>query len=101
MHLHYTNADLDCGTLSNPLNGNVTFTTTTVGSGANYSCDAGFVLMGLSSRVCVVNGSWSGEAPVCRGELKVLNFAFKTFVDFEFAIIACTVLINPHAYSQK
>ena len=58
----------DCGPLPNPDNGMVTFGRTTLGSTANYSCSAGFVLMGLSSRMCEVDGSWSGEIPVCERE---------------------------------
>ena len=57
----------DCGSLSDPENGRVTFRGTTPGSVSQYFCNAGFILMGLPTRVCGVNGSWSGEAPVCEG----------------------------------
>ena len=58
------------------MNGKVTFTKTTIGSVANYSCDSGFVLTGLPSRICGMDGSWSGEVPVCKGEFVkiVCNF---------------------------
>ena len=64
-------SEIDCGLLLNPVNGKVTSTKTTIGSVANYSCDSGFVLTGFSSRICEVNASWSGNAPVCEGELSV------------------------------
>ena len=59
---------IDCGRLSSPENGLVTFRRTTLGSLANYSCNTGFVLIGLQVRICGVGGSWSGEAPVCERE---------------------------------
>ena len=56
---------IDCGSLSHPENGLVTFVSTTLGSRADYSCNTGFVLMGISFRMCELDGSWSGEAPEC------------------------------------
>ncbi len=41
-----------------------------VGSGASYKCDYGFQLVGASYRKCLPSGEWSGEAPICRRELK-------------------------------
>ena len=61
-------SEIDCGPLLNPVNGTISLMRTTIGSVANYSCDSGFLLMGLSSRICEVNQSWSGDAPVCEGE---------------------------------
>ena len=68
-------AEIDCGRLSSPENGAVTFRSTTFGSRADYSCNDGFLLLGLSSRMCMENGSWSGEAPVCEGKQGILHFA--------------------------
>lgn len=39
-----------------------------VGSVSTYHCDAGFVLDGDTSRMCQLDGEWSGEVPVCNGE---------------------------------
>ena len=61
-------SEIDCGPLSNPVNGKVAFTKTTVSSVANYSCDSGFNLTGPSSRMCEVNAFWSGGAPICECE---------------------------------
>ena len=63
-----------CGSLDNPENGQVSLTGTTVGSKAIYSCNKGFVLDGNSRRTCQINGKWSGEAPVCKGNY-VFNLA--------------------------
>ncbi len=60
-------AEVNCGRLNNPINGLVSVSGTTFGLTATYSCDAGFELVGFSSRVCEITGSWSGEEPVCAG----------------------------------
>ena len=36
------------------------------GSVAQYSCNAGFELVGERRRVCSRNGLFSGSAPICR-----------------------------------
>ena len=52
-----------CGNLSDPENGTVEidsgFTT------ANYSCDEGFELVGVSFRTCMRDGNWSDTDPTC------------------------------------
>lgn len=32
-----------------------------------FQCDGGFVLKGSALRVCLANGSWSGNDTVCKG----------------------------------
>ena len=59
---------MNCANLSNPLNGNVVVTGTTVGATATYSCNNGFFLQGVDRRVCTTGGVWSGSAPTCQGE---------------------------------
>ncbi len=59
--------EVNCGPLNHPVNGFVSFTGTTFGLTATYTCDTGFELIGFSSRVCEIIGSWSGEEPVCAG----------------------------------
>lgn len=61
---------VDCGPLKNPDNGLVTFTYTTVGSTALYSCSLGYNLVGDSVRTCLASGEWSSVAPQCRGVSK-------------------------------
>ena len=64
----YIPVAVDCGTLSEPANGTVDLSDgTLVGAVATYTCDHSFRLIGLGSRVCQENGSWSGEAPICEG----------------------------------
>ncbi len=68
-----------CPTLSVPINGSVTYTSTADEDGsyrfnvvATYSCNIGFSLVGDSNRTCTGDGSsttgtFSGMAPNCEG----------------------------------
>ena len=59
---------LDCGVLSNPSNGMVTAFSTTFMSVANYSCNHGYLLMGVTSRTCQADATWSDDEPTCERE---------------------------------
>ncbi|XP_072026699.1 protein mesh-like [Amphiura filiformis] len=54
-----------CSTLESPSNGELIVTRSSVGGVANYACVDGYVIMGLSQRVCQEDGTWFGDAPVC------------------------------------
>ena len=56
---------VDCGSLSDPANGLVTVTTTTLGSTANYSCSSTYQIVGNALRTCQDDGAWSGDVPRC------------------------------------
>ena len=61
---------VNCDTLTNPANGQVTHTGgTTFGQTATYSCNTGYTLVGSSARTCQATGVWSGSAPTCQGML--------------------------------
>ena len=69
MQLFFTSA-VDCGTLTNPANGKVSYTgRTTFGQTATYSCNTGYNLVGSSTRTCQATRAWSGSAPTCQGML--------------------------------
>ena len=40
----------------------------TFGATATYTCDTGFTLNGMASRICQADGSWTDPVPVCEGE---------------------------------
>ena len=61
---------VDCGNHSQPENGEVSMSTSTLDSMANFSCKKGFILQGSSTRECLKNRSWSGIAALCFGEHK-------------------------------
>lgn len=61
-----TCVSVDCGSLRNPDNGQVTIPAgTTAGAQASYSCLTGFTLVGAVTRTCLATGAWSGLEPTC------------------------------------
>ncbi|XP_019638158.1 PREDICTED: fibrillin-1-like, partial [Branchiostoma belcheri] len=56
---------VQCPTLSNPTNGDVSYSTRYYGDVASYLCDTGYSLNGYSTRTCQSSGSWSQSAPTC------------------------------------
>ena len=58
---------MDCGSLPDPAFGNIIITTTKFAGAAKYSCNDGYMLMGVAIRRCMANGVWSDEAPTCSG----------------------------------
>ena len=70
MHVFLFLIAVDCDSLADPVNGQVTHTAgTTLGQTATYSCNAGYNLVGNSTRTCQVTGVWSGSEPTCQGML--------------------------------
>ena len=66
--MYFTSIVVDCGTLTNPANSQVSYTgRTTFGQTATYSCNTGYNLVGSSTHTC--QGVWSGSAPTCQGVL--------------------------------
>ena len=57
--------DVDCGMPEDISNGTVTADSTVYDSSAMYTCNSGYVLVGLALRVCEADGSWSNAAPAC------------------------------------
>ena len=58
---------VDCGTLTDPANGQVSHTTgTTFGLTATYSCNPGYKLVGDINCTCQATGVWSGSEPTCQ-----------------------------------
>ena len=58
--------EVDCGAPDPaPADGSIDYTTTTYGSTATYSCNAGYSLVGTASVTCQNDGTWSDVAPVC------------------------------------
>ncbi len=57
-----------CGRPPKPVYGYVSFESTNYGAVATYYCDKGYAFSkkGAQHRVCLENGHWSGETPVCQ-----------------------------------
>ena len=65
-NIHSLHLAINCEILDNPNNGRVEFNSIAVRSQANYFCNPGYQLIGESTRICEVNGEWSGQAPFCQ-----------------------------------
>ena len=58
-----------CPILTDPANGQVTTTNGNItGSEATYGCKEGFGLSETNVRVCMSDGNWSDNMPICRGK---------------------------------
>ena len=67
----------DCGIPTHPgANGDVVYTETTFRATASYSCmpECYMLRPDVETRMCLANGSWSGETPSCHCESN-LNFS--------------------------
>ena len=65
---------VNCGTLTNSTNGQVSYTAgTTFGQTATYSCNTGYTLVGDSTRTCQSTGVWSGSTPICQGVFVIIH----------------------------
>lgn len=62
-------SDVDCGNPGRLQNGKVVLATnaTYYGAAALYECHENWQLDGVSRRLCQDDGTWSSEAPVCKG----------------------------------
>ena len=77
-HSFFQNRPVDCGPLTNPDNGRVdTPQGTTFNQVATYSCNNGYLLVGNMTRVCQVDGRWSGTDPFCC-KFKLYNCFYKS-----------------------
>ncbi|XP_015913201.1 membrane cofactor protein isoform X2 [Parasteatoda tepidariorum] len=55
-----------CPILSDLLNGKVISTQRKLNSVATYECDRHYVLSGSNKRICQEDGTWTGDAPICK-----------------------------------
>ena len=62
-----------CPRLDDPLNGAVSVTGLSPESVANYTCNDGFLLVGISTRICGSDGTWSGVPPECEREFNTIS----------------------------
>ncbi len=81
-----------CPTLSDPRNGDIAITTTTVDSSVSYTCRRGYRLDGPTTRECQIDGRWTGSDPVCSCEL------FGVYFIRELVQINTIIIISPLSY---
>lgn len=57
---------IDCGPLSDPVDGKVELSSTKLNAVATYNCKRNKHLVhGTITRVCQANGTWTGREPQC------------------------------------
>ena len=61
---------VDCSTPKQLRHGTVNYDGTGYNMVVEYKCDEGYPLIGSSTRVCQSSGKWSGEEPVCEGNMQ-------------------------------
>ena len=67
---HSCPVEVSCGQPVSPSNGRVdTSAGTSFGDVARYSCDEGYMLIGLNETTCQADGQWNGSVPTCESEL--------------------------------
>ena len=66
---HSFTSVVDCGIPPSVLDGNVNFTDTVFSSQATYTCLHGYNITGDITRICLVDGTWSGSVPFCERKL--------------------------------
>lgn len=77
--LHTTlRIEVFCPVLMNPANGEVFPTGQRVLAQAVYNCDPGFTIEGLLVRICLDNGEWGGDDPVCISKQQTAKDVDKT-----------------------
>lgn len=62
----------ECGSLSDPVFGEVMVDQTTYGHTATFYCFQGYILSGSAERTCSADGYWTGTQPVCTVTGKLL-----------------------------
>lgn len=64
--------DRECPELDNPQLGTVVTSGKTFGSRASYTCNHGYHVVGLQTRICQAYGHWSGSEPACKQNIYCL-----------------------------
>ena len=66
----HTCTAVDCGAPEDLANGMIRALYTVYRSVITYSCDYGYILIGVQTRTCQEDGRWSGQSPTCAGNAK-------------------------------
>ncbi len=76
-------SEISCDRLTNPLNGQVQFSSSSIGSIATYTCNNGYNLVGsIHQRICRPDGEWSGEEPRCASKwIIIISHSYNNICD--------------------
>ena len=85
-----------CPLLDDPENGRVTTPPPyPVNSSAVYACDSGFESRGGSiRRVCMADGAWSSNAPLCVSESNVYTLPYAATGQIYFCLVFSSFLLH-------
>ena len=92
---------MNCGALTRPANGRVSYTAATYGHRAFYSCNTGYNRVGSSTRRCQATRRWSGSAPTCSRTLlasyciQICQWMRYAYDEFLSTAVDCGILTNP------
>ena len=67
----------DCGPLLAPYNGSSIGRDTKFPNTISFYCDVGFIMIGSQTRRCKPDGSWSGNATSCKGNICTLYYCMR------------------------
>ena len=70
----FFHAAVECGSLSSLKNGTIVLNGTIFQAVARYFCHVGFTLSGSGTRICTMDGMWSGTAPRCAGKVEYVHY---------------------------
>ena len=68
---------ISCNDPGTPLNGERKIESTFEGDIVEYYCNEGYELIGDEERICLGDGLWSGQLPICR---QISKIAYVTFI---------------------
>ena len=88
--------DIDCGRAPTIPYGQLSYTSTFLGSTIKYSCASNYKLNGDHLRVCTEDGVWSGGSPKCEGILILLQiyYYFSNIFSYFADSFHCFLFLN-------
>lgn len=75
--------------------GQVSFTSISPGSTAEYSCIRGFQLAGYDRLQCLVTGEWETEPPACQSKGLIHVYSGYIVVKVEQVSMSLSVILQP------
>ena len=84
-----------CGALFSPAYGTISLSNgNLVESIATFTCDVGYLMMGLSQLVCLSSGAWSGSVPTCLLAAGKLQNVLCTNKDIMYIILGSDLILE-------
>ena len=78
-YFFYFHTELNCSNIETPQNGWKSTDVSFVYTFVSFQCNSGYVMSGKSALQCLINETWNGTAPVCKGSQKCTTFGQRIF----------------------